>query len=846
MRKSSFSQKHWFYGFLLLGAGSIIAGIGIFILFVRISVPQLDGFAQRKVAQSTKIYDRTGKVLLYDIHGEEKRTVIPFENIPLDVKNATIALEDDTFYQHGGIRPVAILRAMITNLLRGSLAQGGSTITQQLVKKTLLTDEKTIARKIKEAILAVKIERTYSKDDILNLYLNQIPYGSSAYGIESAAQTFFGKNAKDLTLLEAAYLVSLPKAPSFYSPCGKHRDELATRAHFALQRMKELNFITQEAYESANNDKIQFLGSCYQGIIAPNFVIEVRDQLNETYGEDIVERGGFKVTTTLDVDIQKSAETSVLAHAKSNADQFNAHNISVVSIDPRTGDILAMVGSKDYFAKPEPEKCDPGVNCTFDPQVNIATRNRQPGSAFKPFVYATAFKKGFTPDTVLFDVFTEFNSSCDSNGSPQSGVPADHCYHPQNYDDKFRGPVTLREALAQSLNIPSVKLLYLTGIKDSLSTAQDFGITSLKDPERLGLTLVLGGGEVSLLELTSAYGIFANDGVKNSYHYILKIEDENNNIIFSADPNASEVIDKNIARTISDILSDNNARSPAFGETSSLYFPGRQVAVKTGTTNDYRDAWIVGYTPSIVIGAWAGNNNNIPMEKKVAGFIIAPVWNDIMRDFLIKNPDENFIKYDGFPEPKPILRGEWRGGLEYIIDKTSGKLATQNTPVSVQEKKVVQSVHSILYWLNKNDPLGDKPSQPDSDPQFNNWEASVRSWASTKGYKDQDVNIIPKDFDDIHTFDKIPRIISLAVDPQKDIYTDERITIIPAIESMFGISQIDYFINDDYFGSARQKPYSISIDLKDQVFDTIVIRAKLYDSVGNTAEQLINISRLVR
>src|SRR3989338_3669514 len=383
--------------------GVALAGIAFlfFLLFsYTLKIPDLRNPSEVRVIQSTKIYDHTGEILLYDVHGEEKRTIVSFSEIPRQIKNATIAIEDDTFYQHFGFRPFSFLRAIFVNIIRGSFEQGGSTITQQLAKTTLLTSQKTILRKAKEIIIALKLERRYTKDEILNLYLNQIPYGSSAYGVEAAAETFFGKHAKDLSVLESAYLASLPKAPSYYSPYGKHIKDLDGRARFALQSMLELGFIKNEEYENAAKEQIKFAPARTQGIIAPHFVIEVREKLNNMFGEDRIESDGFKVTTTLDVDLQQKSEEIVNKFAPNIEKDFNAGNAAVVAIEPATGNIAAMVGSKDYF--------DAERECNF----NVTLARRQPGSAFKPFVYATAFKKGFTPNTVVFDVPTEFNPLC--------------------------------------------------------------------------------------------------------------------------------------------------------------------------------------------------------------------------------------------------------------------------------------------------------------------------------------------------------------------------------------------------------------------------------------------------
>lgn len=807
----------------LMVAGALLGAASLFFA-VSINVPDLNKFEERKIAQSTKIYDRTGQILLYDVHGDEKRTLIPFEKIPRHIKNAAVALEDDNFYSHYGFRPLSFLRAVITNLLRGNFEHGGSTITQQVVKNTLLTPEKTIIRKIKEIIIALKLERTYSKDEILNAYLNQIPYGSGAYGIEAAAETFLGKQAEDLTILEAAYLSALPNAPSYYSPYGKHRKELDDRAYFTLEKMRRLGFLSEKEYESAKGQKIQFVPYRTQGIIAPHFVIEVKDELNKKFGEDVVERGGFRVITTLDVGLQRQAEEIINKYAEANEKNFNAKNESVVAISPKTGDILAMVGSRDYF------------DMEREGNFNVVTAHRQPGSAFKPFVYATAFKKGYTPETMVFDLPTEFNPLCNMDGKPAvPDLEEDKCYHPQNFDEKFRGPVSLRESLAQSLNVPSVKTLYLAGLEDSLATARDFGITSLNDPQRYGLTLVLGGGEVSLLELVSAYSVFANDGMRNPYRYILKIEGAGGETIFTPETAPQEVINNNIARAINDILSDNKARAPSFGEFSALYFPGKKVAAKTGTTNDYKDAWVVGYTPDIAIGAWAGNNDNAPMEKKVAGFIVAPWWHEIVEYALINFPNEGFAAPDQLApvnSDKPYLRGEWRGNKEFIVDKISGKLATKYTPQDMLEKRVVYEIHSILYWVDK------------SSPQLKNWEDPIRSWASANKLFDQDESVIPKNYDDVHIPENFPKILKVQLIPQKNIYQNgDTIVLRPVFESKFGVQQIDYFANEEYVGGTKKYPFEIVFLLNNLQESNVKIKLKAYDAVGNIAEAYLDLKK---
>lgn len=814
--------------FLSILALAVLSMVFLVLAVYFTKIPDIANANEIKRAESTKIYDRTGKIVLYDVHGEEKRTVITFDQIPRSIKNATIALEDDTFYQHYGIRPLSILRSLLINIIKINLEQGGSTITQQLVKNTLLGPEKTIKRKIKEVILTIKIEQKYSKDKILDLYLNQIPYGQNAYGVESAAITFFGKHANELNIPESAYLASLPKAPSFYSPYGKHKDSLDKRAEFTLKRMMDLGFLSEKEYEESKKEKVSFLPQKRQGIIAPHFVMEVLDKLNSQYGEDLVARSGLNVITTLDVDLQQKSEEVIKKYGDNNEKNFNAKNAGIVITDPKTGDILAMVGSRDYFDQKR------------DGNFNITTAKRQPGSSFKPFVYATALKKGYTPETVLFDLFTEFNPSCMPNGNAPAGFDPDKCYHPQNYDEKFRGPVSLREALAQSLNVPSVKLLYLTGLDDSLRTARDFGITSLNEPDRYGLTLVLGGGEVSLLELTSAYGVFANEGIKNPSRDILEIKDSSEKLLFTSETKSSEVVDKNTARTISDILSDNNARGPSFGE--ALVFSGKKVAAKTGTTNNYRDAWVIGYTPNIAIGAWSGNNDNTPMEKRVAGFIVAPMWHELMEFALTKTPSEDFITPDNFPANKPVLKGEWRGGISYIINKNSGKLAREDTPQNFKEERVIAAIHTILYWLKKDDPLGEPPFNPSSDSQFKNWEHSVREWAYSRGYIDQNVNSIPNSYDDT-IYNSFFSKTEIKILPEKTSYSKkDDIIIEPIIESSYNIKQIDFFVNEKFLGSVTSNPFQYRLNLDFINTSSAEIKIKIYDEAENKTETKINLN----
>ena len=824
----------------------LFSGTVIVFWIATLKIPDASSLNDLKVAQSTKIYDRTGKIILWDIHNDIQRTIVPLADISRHIKNAAIAVEDSSFYQHKGVDVPGILRATLVNIKSGKLRQGGSTISQQLVKNTLLTTDKTFTRKIKEIILTLKIEKKLSKDKILELYLNAVPYGGSNYGIESASRNFFGKNASDINLAEAVYLASLTKAPTYYSPYGKHQEELVQRKDLILSKMAVLGFITPEEAETAKKEKVVFINKGQNSVKAPHFSVYIRSYLEEKYGKDVVEQGGLKVITTINYPLQEKAEQIAAKYAKENKEKFNASNNSIVAIDPKTGQILVMVGSKDYFNRE-----DQG-------NFNVALAHRQPGSAIKPFVYATAFKKGFSPDTTVFDVQTEFNPSCldkyatttaASSSSSSADLSADEaeCYMPENYDHNYRGPVTLRDALAQSLNVPSVKTLYLAGIRDSLGLMKDMGIDSLTDPDRYGLTLVLGGGEVSLLEMTGAYAVFANNGIRNPPVGILKVEDKSGNVLEEYRDESRQVLDKNIALLISDVLSDNKARMPAFGASSPLYFPDRPVAAKTGTTNDYKDAWVLGYTPSIAVGAWFGNNDNTPMEKMVAGFIVAPMWNEFLNEAFKDLPKEEFEKAKKTKGNKPFLNGQWLGGQTYLTDKISGKLATEFTPPELVEEKVLTQIHSILYWLDKNNPNGEKPDSPENDSQFRMWEIPVRRWAESANIKDQTENDLPKEKDDVHKPEYAPVLNIESPKPTSDVGFGDEITIkFSAKTGKFPLGQTDLYFNNNYLGSLNQEPYIFTFQpnrFTKPVLENSNSEIKIiaYDKVRNKSETIIPI-----
>jgi len=691
-----------YLAFLFLGGCLLL--LVLFIYFTW-NLPQPEKFTETPFIQSTKIYDRTGKILLYDIYGEEKREIVSFDKISDNLKHAVLSSEDSRFYQHGGVDFQGILRAAWIDLTSRSKSQGGSTITQQLIRSVYLTNQKSISRKIKEIILSVELEEKYSKDQIFDWYLNEIPFGENAYGAEAASQTYFNKPASDLSLAEAATLTAMISAPSYYSPYGPNKSELLQKKNIVLEKMQKLGYMTSGQLKEAEAEKINFSEST-TSIKAPDFVMYVKKYLDNKYGEDYLKEKGLRIYTTLDWDIQQYAEQVIKDADKTNISK-NANNAAMVVINPKTGEILALIGSKDYFAPPYPAGCDEKASgsCLFDPKYDVATMGqRQPGSSFKPFVYATALEKGYTPDTVLWDVKTEFNPNCDPSGDAVVGTNGSRCYNPQDYDGRNRGPVTLRTALDCSLNIPSVKTLYLAGIPDSLKTAKDLGITTLTDTNNYGLSLVLGGGDVNLLEMTSAYGVFAAEGNYIPPISILKVTDADGNVIEQNQEQPTKVLDTQIARQINNILSDNNARTPIFGANSPLYLPGFQVAAKTGTTQNFIDGWTMGYTPFVVVGVWTGNNDNSPTKDEGVG-IAAPMWNKVMQKIVAANPVENFTPPDPITNRSPVLLGQLPPG----------------------------DTNTILYYVDKNNPLGPQPQDPTVDPQYFLWQSGINNWLIKNG-----------------------------------------------------------------------------------------------------------------
>jgi penicillin-binding protein 1C len=682
-KKISIPRIHhhrWFKLKIIIPAIILILVLSSFFIYLVVGdLPSPAKLSSQAYPVSTQIFDRNG-ILLYEIYADRNRTPITLNSLPPYIKQATISIEDKDFYHHIGFSLQGITRALKNTLFNNRL-QGGSTITQQLVKTSLLTPERTIQRKIKEAILTIGTEFFYSKDQILEMYLNNIPYGGTAWGIESAAKTYFGKSAKDLSLAEAALLAGLPAAPSKYSPFGSNPGFALSRQQEVLRRMAEEKYITKEQADSAAGQELQFNTEAIP-IKAPHFVLYVKDLLTEKYTAQRVERGGLRVITSLDLNLQTDAESSVAAQLKS-LEKLKVGNAAALITKPDTGEILAMVGSRDYFDN------------EHGGQVNVTLRPRQPGSSIKPLNYVTALQlKKATAATMFLDLPTCFSAL---NQPP---------YCPKNYDGSFHGPVQLRFALGNSLNIPAVKTLALNSLESFIATASAMGISTFNDPSQYGLSLTLGGGEVTMMDMATAFGVLANQGIKVPLHPILQVTDWQNNLLENyqaadiqtsvqalnhddqySEPGASQtlnftdvsatltrVLNRAPAYIISHILLDNNAREAAFGPKSKLIIPNQVVSVKTGTTNSLRDNWTIGYTPHYLVAVWVGNNDNSPMNPYLVSGVTgaAPIWNDLMTNTLKDQPSL-------WPEKPDDVLGR-------TVCTTSGLVSHPDYPCSVRNE----------------------------------------------------------------------------------------------------------------------------------------------------------------
>lgn len=662
-------------------------------------LPSPTHLSTNSLGQSTQIYDRNG-TRLYTIYDNKNQTFVPLAKIPKTLRQATLVAEDKDFYRHGAIDLRGVARAFYATLFQKNL-QGGSTLTQQLVKNSLLTPERTIQRKIREVILSFATEALYSKDQIFEMYLNQVPYGGTAYGVQAASRMYFGKDVEKLTLAESALLAGFPESPSTYAPFGARPDLGVQRQQFILRRMQEEGFITEEQQKAAIDESIKYK-SLSSEIKAPHFVFYVKDLLVKKYGERMVNEGGLQVKTSLDLRIQEFTQQTIASEV-AKLKNYNVSNGAAIVTDPGTGEVLAMVGSRNYFDQ------------EIDGNVNVTLAHLQPGSSIKPINYAVGLMKGYTAATPFIDKATCF-----------PGKPA---YCPKNYDGSYHGVVTLRNSLGNSLNIPAVQMLKVNGLDAMIATASAMGITTFKDPDRYGLSLTLGGGEVTMTDMATAFGVFANRGYRIDLHPILEVTDKTGKVLEKYNVPDSPIFGKKVlppgvAFIISDILQDNGARTMAFGSNSLLRIPNQIVSVKTGTTNDYRDNWTIGYTPSILVATWVGNNDHSPMRGIVSGVTgAAPIWNKLMTKFLEgKTPEritpssdivqrgvcntsdgnpppdgscngrrEYFLK--GYPVKQPVTKRE-----KVFIDKGTGDFAAPGQTENVEEKE-----ETII-----TDPLGNR------------------------------------------------------------------------------------------------------------------------------------------
>ncbi len=707
----------WAFGAVIVG---MVATLGLFAYYAK-DLPSPDK-VQRREGFATKIYDRNGK-LLYDVFSGKRRNPVDINQVPLVVKQATISIEDKNFYKHGGFDVGGILRGAFRSIFLGRL-QGGSTLTQQLVKNALLTQQRTITRKLKEFILTVQVERKYTKDQILQMYLNETPYGGTAWGIASATDMYFGKTVDQLSLPEAAILAGLPQSPSRYAPDAGTL--YVDRAKEVLRRMREDGYLTRNQELEASNQlaKVQF--STQSGLLkAPHFVFYVKNQLIARYGEKQVEEGGLRVTTTLDLDLQEAAQKAVTEEVE-KVKNLKITNGAAVAMDPKTGQILAMVGSKGWS--------DPN----YDGKYNVTLASRQPGSAIKPVVYLTGLRKGYTASTLLMDTKTSF---------PGGDKPE---YVPENYDGKFRGPILVREALGNSINVPAVKMVSMVGIKDMLNVAYDMGLLTLKPTAetlaRVGLSVALGGGEVKPLELVSAYSVFANGGKRVEPVAILKVADEQGRVLEEWNPSTGSgrrVLSPEEAFIISSILSDPKARDITFGPRSLINIPGKTIAVKTGTTNDKRDNWTIGWTPTITVGVWVGNNDNSPMKEVASGVTgAAPIWRRIILETLKNKGDEPLVvpggvvaldvdkisgyrAHDGFEAKQEyFIKGTEPTADDPVhkkvkVCKGEGKLAT---PADIANGNYDEKE---FYYFKEEDPFGVNGQ--------NKWQEGILDWLKDQG-----------------------------------------------------------------------------------------------------------------
>ena len=771
-------QKYIIYGAIGLIAFLFLSFMVVFAWFSR-DLPSPGKLAQGDQT-ATIFYDRDGKVL-FQMYKDKNRLPIAFKDIAGTLKKGTIAIEDKDFYKHGAISNTGILRSLILLILRQKISGGGSTITQQLIKNVLLDSQQTTTRKVKEIILSYAAEEKYTKDQILEMYLNEAPYGGSFYGVGSAAKGYFGKSPNQLSLLESAFIAGLPQSPTVYSPFIGVKNAWKGRTKDVLRRMREDRYITpdQEKKALAQMNSLTFSKS-RMSINAPHFVFYVKELIEKEYGTKILDQG-LKIKTSLSLDVQQKAE-KIVKEEIDGIKKFKVGNGAVVVLDSQSDEVLGMVGSYDY-------------NDSEYGNFNSAIAKRQPGSAIKPITYALALEKGYTAATTLMDVKTVF---------PVKDQPD---YVPVNYDGKFRGPVQLRFALANSYNIPAVKLVSMIGISDFLERADLMGLHTLAPTQenlnRFGLSITLGGGEVTLLDLSNAFAVFARGGVRKEPVAILEIKDHNGKIIFKARPSAeTKVLSREIAFIISHILSDNNARSDAFGLNSYLNIPGKTVAVKTGTTNDKKDNWAVGFTKGITVGVWVGNNDNTVMDPRVTSGSTgaSPIWYTLMGQLLKKYSDGIIDKPDKVKalQIDPLFGGLPKDGSktrsEYFIEGTEPKDISsfyKKAKISKSNGKLANDIEIKTGNYEEKDCYVVNESDPISQDGKNRWQEGIDNWRKDQG---DDKWKCPTEISDNKSEDVVVSIKNISDHPT---ITEKTFTVRIKTVSMSNLKNVKIFLNNN-------------------------------------------------
>jgi penicillin-binding protein 1C len=845
-----------FISILTIGVTILIVGIlGIFVIYAK-DLPDPNRLSSKGNESGTKLLDKNDKVI-FELYGDKNRVLIQLNQVPEDVIKATLATEDAEFYRHSGFSLRGMARA-VRNTITGQGLQGGSTITQQVVKNSLLSQERTIDRKIKELILSLQIESKYTKDDILQMYFNETPYGGQNYGIFAASKAYFAKDPGELTLSESAYLAGLPQRPSYYSPFSSNKEAGIERRNLVLNLMRyngwvDKNgnrvFISEEEYNQALNEKIEFKPSAAI-FKAPHFVFYIKDKLIEMYGEEVVETAGLQVKTTLDLDVQENAE-KIMSQVLDKEKVYGVGNSAMVVYETNTGKMLAMIGSKNYFGRPEPKGCESATTgekgCKFDPYFNVATASRQPGSAIKPLTYAGLLEKGFTPSFTFLDVPTTFTGE---------GVGSDKAYTPVNYDGIYRGPVSLRKSLGNSLNIPAVKALGILGLDSFLELSQKMGISTFTDKTRFGLSITLGGAETKLFELTSAYTVFGNQGIYNSPVAILEVKDNKGNELFRyQEQRGVRVISEETAFLISDILSDDGARSDAFGFNSPLKIPNHQVAVKTGTTNNKRDNYAIGYSPSHTVGVWVGNSNNEPLNPSIASGIsgATPIWSETMKFLLKDKPKtgENVEKFNPTSNLSKIEIDERSGMLPYKDNPKRSEWFVKGTePQSPSEwYKTIEVCEFDGRIANESCKEADKTKTKnyigilDYKPD---WQNYTDSWLQEKYSGDETyfpptiTSRLEYDGKDPEEMEPYIRIVA----PKENSSVPSIFRISTEISASSKIKEVKFYLDSSQVGTDSSYPYGYTFKLNKNQLGSHKFKAKVVDRDGGEGDHEITLNVL--